>query len=217
MPKYDQVQVQEDDGAVLRDALSSNVRQIGQGTDLMKAIQKALSATRKADQRARRLTQEKKQKEAQWRQYGREMKESYERESRKYHQDILRLDAELEDVLQNGHEAAETVKKLAAHGLSAQQTDAPMEDMSHGAGWEALLASSQEPPELDDNFLREALQAANRAAPSSAYSDPWLQGGDYGRHTSEVRTLFQQTRVAAPSPGADGSLALDHQPRVMVP
>ena len=171
MPKYDQVKVQEEDGSALTGALTSNIRQLGQGTDLMKAIQKALSPTRKADQRARRLSQEKKQKEAQWRQYGREMKETYERELRKFNQDLLRIDAELEDVLQTGHQSAETVKHLATHGLSAQQVDVSMEDTAASSGWETLLAGPGDSPELCDQFLREALQAAASAAPALVASD----------------------------------------------
>ena len=198
MPKYDQVTVQEEDGSALTGTLTSNIRQLGQGTDLMKAIQKALSATRKADQRARRLSQEKKQKEAQWRQYGREMKETYERELRKFNQDVLRIDAELEDALQTGHQAAETVKHLATHGLSAQQVDVSMEDSAVSSGWETLLAGSGDSPEMCDQFLRDALQAAASAVPALTASDPWIDPAALRRDTSEVRSLAHAPSAACP-------------------
>ena len=139
------------------------------------ALQKALTGARKADQKVRKLTQDKATKEAQWRQYGKDMKETYEREHRKFLKDLERIDDDLENVLAQGHDAAELVKRLATHGLTALQRPAPMEeDHSTSTCWEELLSRPAASPEMDDGFLREALQAASQA---TAATEPWRDIG----------------------------------------
>ena len=125
-------------------------------SDLMKAIQKALTGARKADQKVRKLTQDKATKEAQWRQYGKDMKETCEREHRKFLKDLERIDDDLENVLAQGYDAAELVKRLATQGLTALQRPAPMEeDHSTSTCWEELLSRPAASPEMDDGFLRD--------------------------------------------------------------
>ena len=102
MPRYDQVQLQ-DDASRAQPAPSalgtSGPTASADSGDLMRAIQKALTATRKADQKMRKIGQDRDQKERQWRQFAAEMKATYEKEHRKYRADLQRLDQDLEVVL----------------------------------------------------------------------------------------------------------------------
>ena len=162
MPRYDQVQLQDDASWAqpAPNALgTAGPPASADSGDLMRAIQKALTATRKVDQKMRKIGQDRDQKERQWRQFAAEMKATYEKEHRKYRADLQRLDQDLEMVLRQGQEAAETVKALASRGVHAVVEDAiPMED----SGWDSLIAGTENETEqgLEDGFLREALRAA---------------------------------------------------------
>ena len=163
MPKYDQTWVDQDQKDADVTPSFQQPMQAGQSCDVMRAIQKSLSNARKADQRVRKLLQDKQLKEAQWKKFGKEMKDNNEKEFRKYTKDLEKIDDDMEHVLQQGQEATELVKKLATQGLAALQRPAPMEEDGRSS-WDELLAAKVPcSPDVDDGFLREALKAAAQA------------------------------------------------------
>ena len=142
IPSYDQTQLKDNHPpASVMPGISSR-----EDPELMKAIQKALTTTRKADQKIQKVLQSKAQKEAQWKQYGYEMKQAYDREHKKYQQDLTRLDADLEAAMQQGSEAAELVKQLATHGTAILPAPAPTASTPAGSSWEDLIAAGQGSP-----------------------------------------------------------------------
>ena len=173
MPKYDQMQLKPAAGAEPIPAPRGEEPDSG---DLMRAIQKALTASRKADQRLRKLSSEREQKEKQWERYGAEMKAAYEKEFKKFRADMTRIDQDLDSTMRQGQEAAGLVKQLASGGLRPPAPALVVED----SGWAALIANTAADAEMEepDGFLREALQAARASTllhgASSAANTPGL-------------------------------------------
>ena len=152
--KYDQMQLKPAAGA---EPIPAPCGEEPDSGDLMRAIQKALTASRKADQRLRKLSSERDQKEKQWERYGAEMKAAYEKEFKKFRADMTRIDQDLDSTMRQGQEAAGLVKQLASGGLRPPAPAPAVED----SGWAALIANTAADAEMEepDGFLRKALQA----------------------------------------------------------
>ena len=138
MPRYDRTQVKKEDHAT--------------ASDLMRAIQKALSVSSRADQKIKKLAQAKAQKDAQWKQFGVEMKQAYDNEHRKYVADKNKIEQDLESTMEQGN-----VKTLASRGLEAAQSGVTPTPPP-ASGWEELIAGGQDMRmEIEDGLLRDAV------------------------------------------------------------
>ena len=130
----------------------------GQG-DLMREVQKNLSAARRADTRVRKLGEEKVTRGAKWEKWAREAKEKFLRQRRQYEEDLARIDEAIASTTQEGQKAAQMVQNLVAHGMAAKQQQQPAEAE---ALWDSMVAEPEDAT-MESGFMRDALLAAARA------------------------------------------------------
>ncbi|CAE7837824.1 unnamed protein product [Symbiodinium sp. CCMP2592] len=128
----------------------------GQPVSVMQAVQKALSATRKADQRIRRLQEEKEKKDKCWKLWKENAKREYAKQKRLYEEDLARIDRELHETADTGAAAAARVQELVLRGQEALQP--AVEEVAADGEWEQLMQA--EPTEEPQGYFREALRAA---------------------------------------------------------
>ena len=127
--------------------------------DLMREVQKSLSAARRADTRIRKLGEEKVTRGAQWERWAKAAKEKFLRQRRQYEEDLARIDEAIASTTQEGQKAAQMVKDLVAHGMIAKQQQRPA---GAEALWDAMMVEMED-PDMETGFMRDALQAAARA------------------------------------------------------
>ncbi|CAE7863566.1 unnamed protein product [Symbiodinium microadriaticum] len=130
----------------------------GQG-DLMREVQKYLSAARRADTRVRKLGEEKVTRGAILENWAREAKEKFLRQRRQYEEDLARIDEAITSTTQEGQKAAQMVQDLVAHGMVAKQQQQPAEAE---ALWDSMVAEPEDAT-MESGFMRDALLAAARA------------------------------------------------------
>ena len=138
-------------------------------SDLMREVQKMVTAARKADGKVRRLREEKAKKEAQWALFEKKKKAEFLEQKRNYLGDLRRISEEIEAANQQGQEASAEVQELVARGVRPK--DVPMEESED---WEALLANAEAGGESD--FLRDAISAATRARARQQHNPPAEDG-----------------------------------------
>ena len=200
-PRYDQIQLKEESAGprgVATEMTPASERPVA----LMQAVQRALTASRKADARMRRLREEKTRRERQWQQWAEEAKASYHQQKKAFESDIQKLEGDMEETAATGRAAADKVTQLVVHGLPSEPTamEVPMED----ASWDALVAEDPEHGESGAGFYQEALAASSLLRPATSSTQaaaPLLQ----------IRPeLLQQLLLSAG--GRVGSLDGGHPP-----
>ena len=161
-PRYDQVQL---DGPNHKGGWdhpwSTGAEDSLRAPTLAQAVQKELTAARKADSRLRRLTSEKEMRAKQWEKFKAEQKRNFVLQKQQFAEDIERLDAELQQASESGRAAADRMKSIvlqgASHGAALAVTPTA-EDQE----WEAMM-SAEEMVVEPAPFLQEALHAAQFA------------------------------------------------------
>ena len=168
--RYDQIAVPESKQAV---AATEQLSVLGTGQgELHRAVQKALTAAKKADIKLRKLQEERVRREAQWAAYSKSTKAKFLAQRQQFLKDLERIQSEMDAVTESGQEASANVKHLVDNGLPAAATQ--MDEESH---WETLLAQEEE--QQPAGFLQEAMRAVGannprgqEAAPSTGIVPP---------------------------------------------
>ena len=81
---------------------------------LVKDLQRALNAARKAESRVKRVATDRQTKRQQWLDWEREVKKKYMSEKKRHQSDLEGLDREMQSALAAQKAARETVRKVAA-------------------------------------------------------------------------------------------------------
>ena len=158
--RYDQMQVapvQAEAAETGEDELSS------MGSLLVKDVQRALTAARKADQKSRRVKQDILTKREQWSLYERQMKAAFTAQKKQFQQDQERLEHDLQEALAAGQQAALVAKETMARGCRPHQE---AEDDS----WDKLMSAGPDMEVEPSGFYEEALAAVRGAARASRVS-----------------------------------------------
>ena len=149
--KYDQIAVPGRNSSQPHQAVPEESYE---GYGAMREVQKALTSARKADNRIRKLREDRAHKEQQWKLYQQKKKEEFLQEERRYKADQQRIEEDIMAQMKLGEESARLVQTLVTHGCAAR-TEPLVE--AEGA-WEAMLKGPEDPPAT--NFLKDALTAA---------------------------------------------------------
>eukprot|EP00439_Symbiodinium_sp_Y106_P019167 s2956_g2.t1 len=161
--RYDQVQLKDDTPAkeTRQELTAASERPVA----LMQAVQRALTASRKADARMRRLKEEKSKRERQWQQWAEEAKASFFQQKKEFESDIQKLEADMAETAVTGRTAADKVSELVLHGLPQEPvpTAAPAGDDS----WDRLIADEPDQGDHGPGFYQEALAASNLLRPTA--------------------------------------------------
>ncbi|CAE7372548.1 unnamed protein product [Symbiodinium sp. CCMP2456] len=128
---------------------------------VMNAVQRALTSTRKADVRIRKLREERDKKDDCWRQFVQKSKKEFATQRRLYEEDLTRIDRELESAADQGEQAAQRVKDLVLYGADALAPAPPPQEEPADMEWEQLVATEDRSDE-STGFYREALRAAKQ-------------------------------------------------------
>ncbi|CAE7492080.1 unnamed protein product [Symbiodinium sp. KB8] len=167
--------------------------------DLMREVQRSLTAARKADNKVRKLAEEKKTRATQWELWAQEAKVKFRRQRKQYEDDIQKIDEAIVATTAEGESAAQLVQDLVAHGLAAKQQRQPMEDDS---AWDALMAEEETHPE--SGFLKDALLAARRATSAPRTAPREATGGAIATPDAAARLLNARPTTAGSSRATDG-------------
>ena len=154
--RYDQVELKEEPAA-LRPGLGDLTAASEKPVALMQAIQRALTASRRADTRMRKLREEKDKRDKQWQQWATDHKTAYFAQLKEYESDISRLTEEMNSTATTGKAAADQITQLVAHGLPEEE-QAPR-GAAADASWEQFLLKDQEMEASDGCYFQEALAA----------------------------------------------------------
>ena len=161
-PTYQQTKVTEDSSAP---AVEEDVDQAGsdvaQTSHFTRDLQRVLTQCRKAEQRLRRLQDQRSTKDKQWQQYQRELKAAFLEQKKQYTRDSAVLDRDLEQALHACNQAVAAVQDMAS-GRAA--SSAPMQVVHTQAeedAWDQLVGPSASP---DMHVSQDAVLAQARSA-----------------------------------------------------
>ncbi|CAE7364293.1 unnamed protein product [Symbiodinium sp. CCMP2592] len=157
-PSYDQVELPSTAAPTIP---TENI----EGYNVMREVQKAVSIAKKADNKVRRLREEKTTKEAQWKLFAKKAKEDYVAELTRYESALQRIDQEIQDSTTVGQDAARSVQAIVNGERPAAAV--PMENVEDP--WDTLLSTTEVPAQA--GFLQDALAAANMIRTSGAPSN----------------------------------------------
>ncbi|OLP77924.1 hypothetical protein AK812_SmicGene41963 [Symbiodinium microadriaticum] len=164
------------------------------GDTVMNAVQRALTATRKADVKIRKLHEERERKDECWQQFVKDAKKAYAQQKRLYEEDLARIAKDLESTAEQGGQWANRIKQLILHGAEALAPVASAADGPQDMEWEQLVAS-EETTDGATGFYKEALHAVRQlSAPSPALSDRAIQSA-----LMESALCRTPQRIAMPS------------------
>ncbi|CAE6952212.1 hypothetical protein AK812_SmicGene15638 [Symbiodinium microadriaticum] len=131
-----------------------------QETSVMVAVQKALTATRKADVRMRKLREEREHKQQAWQEFLDTKRKELAMQKKNFDADLLRIDKDMDATAESGSLAATRVQELVLKGAVALQQ--PVEAVSStGEEWDALIA---EATASEPGFFQTALMATRSMA-----------------------------------------------------
>jgi len=165
---------------------------------VMNAVQRALTSTRKADIRIRKLREERDKKDEFWKRFVQNSRKEFAAQKRLYEDDLARLDRELENTADLGGQAAQRVKDLVMYGVEALLPPKPAPDETVDMEWDQLVASDK--GEDEEGFYREALLAAKQMSPSPAPSDGAVRAAL--AEAIPCRTPVRTTTSRSPLPSA---------------
>ena len=137
---------------------------------LMQAIQKALTSSRKADARMRRLKEEKERREKQWQQWASEHKAAYFRQLKEFEADVARVTEEMNAAAVAGRTAADKITQLVAHGLPTEEAGPSGE--AEDNSWEQFLGHDHDMEPQEGGYYQEALAATRFLRPTPAAPSP---------------------------------------------
>ena len=169
---------------------------------MMQAVQKALTQTRKADARIRRLQEERVRKDKCWEAFKIKQKKEFAEQKKLYEDDLARIDKDLEDTATYGGQAATRVQELILKGTAAL-APAPR-DEAVDMEWEQLVSA---PEEVEAGFYSEALRA------TQGLSSGGMRGPPPGLGSTAAAALRTPTRHGhmpprSPGPGQEGTASV---------
>ena len=173
-PRYDQVQLGEKTThGGWEHPWSTGPEELPRAPTLAQAVQKELTAARKADTRLRRLAAEKELRTKQWEKFKADQKRNFVLQKHQFGEDMARLDMELQQASASGMAAADRMKHIVLHG-AAHGGAPPAPPAADDQEWESLMTAEGMAVE-PSSFLREAIHAAQYAGqPLGAQSMPGI-------------------------------------------
>ncbi|CAE7876417.1 unnamed protein product [Symbiodinium microadriaticum] len=169
-------------------------------TSVMVAVQKALTATRKADVKMRKLKEEKEFKKQAWQDFLDTKRKELATQKKNFDADLLRIDKDMEATAETGSQAASRVQELVLRGAVALQQPTEEEEPP-GAEWDELIA---EATAAEPGFFQTAL-LATRMAPGDRTEglprrEPSSRGDAHARtYSTPDRTPTALPRTPLPS------------------
>ena len=169
---------------------------------MMQAVQKALTQTRKADARIRRLQEERVRKDKCWEAFKLKQKKEFAEQKKMYEDDLAKIDKDLEDTATYGGQAATRVQELILKGTAAL-APAPR-DEAVDMEWEQLVSA---PEEMEAGFYSEALRVTRGLANGGARGPPPGLGS---MDAAALRTPTRHGHMPprSPGPGQDGMVSV---------
>ena len=134
------------------------------GDPLVKGLQKLLNQARKFDARARKCQTDLQLREEQWSKYQAQLRDSFLIQRHAYQQDRRKLEEDMAEVkIQKARLVTQIQEVVQGRGRmaepsSGQSVVASQDDLE---AWSALMRDVQVEDQLDDQVIREALQAAS--------------------------------------------------------
>ena len=184
-PRYDQVQVEDKvgiapDGAHPWQATTQAAARTSTATQ---AVQRELTAARKADARLRRLASERELRARQWEQFKVNQKKNFIRQKRQFQEDIEKLDGELQLTAEQGQAAAERMKLIVLQGVEAVKVPEAAPD-ADDMEWEQMISEEARaaPPagvSRCSEIWRTCCRSHGGCERYSSSSGPWV-GSTYG-------------------------------------
>ncbi|CAE7840215.1 unnamed protein product, partial [Symbiodinium microadriaticum] len=189
--RYDQMEVPANQ---LREQRQTGEESTSGKTDMMKEIQRMVSAARRADGKVRRLHEAKAKREAQWVLFEKKSRADFLEQKRLYENDVRRILDEIEEATQQGVIASAEAQDLAAHGFRPKPQAMSVEEPD---AWDSLI---HDEANQEQGFLGEALRAARQASAATPQHPARSDGSMAG--PAEAARLLAATLAALP-PGAD--------------
>ena len=141
---------------------SQNVeREDDQNAGMIQSLQKAVNAARKAENRVKKVTAERVERQQQWRTWEADLKKTYAKERQQFSNALAKLEQDLREAVHQQEQARAHVRSVAS-GTAGEQ----MEDVATVT--DALMGSSPDPWEdTQDAVLQRALATSMQPLPSS--------------------------------------------------
>ena len=140
-------------------------REEDQNAGMIQSLQKAVNAARKAENRVKKVTAERVERQQQWRTWEADLKKTYAKERQRYSNALAKLEQDLREAVHQQEQARAHVRSVAS-GTAGE----PMEDVATVTDEEfaALMGSSPDPWEdTQDAVLQRALATSMQPLPSS--------------------------------------------------
>ena len=167
--RYDRVQLRKEDKHSAPSASSHpwhpEVSDSVEQSTIMGAIQRSLTAARKADGRTRRLQDEKRKRKKQWDQWVQDQKANFAKQRKQFEMDMQKIDSDLVQTAESGAAAATRIKEIVLGGAAAipPPEQIPTQD---DAEWERIMQDDMIVETA--GFFHAAMQAAQTMPPSQS-------------------------------------------------
>ena len=192
--QYDQMQLPSDAGARKGKGKAHMVTETAESSDTLRDIQRAVTSARRADGRVRRLKEDRQLKTEQWKLYEQNHKEEYLRQKQRYEAALKKIEVDIQEATRLGQEAAQEVQDIA-NG----RKPAPPPALATDQAWDALMSNGDE-HNMEEDFLQDALEAANLAKQRTTPG----AGHNLGRlMTPEVAAQLLRATMLNLPPGTD--------------
>ena len=172
----------------------------GQDGEFLKSMQRLLNASRKLDAKVRKAQAERQQMNSQWKQFQDQLKASFVAQKQQYAADVQKSDSDMLEMRRQKAELLEQIQEMVTnkgkiHAPKKEELEPTPEDI---AAWHQLMAPTPRGGTTEveeDDMLRQALQAVQEP-------EKFLQ-----------HTLAELART----PGAAGTMEVDHGGQVLTP
>ena len=163
---YDQMRIEkaESSGAEMVQVVS---RQLSQGTEtnLLKELQTCVNAARKAEQKVKKLAEQKQQKILQWKKYEKDVRSQFLAERSRHTNDLQQLEIEMDKALAAQEHARARVRTTAQGSDGPKMEEDVPQEMEVDPWQECLVQWEAEEAGVDDSALRAVLERAMLGAP----------------------------------------------------
>ena len=197
---YDQVKVDGQHAQGTEVSTANDQQWNGQGDhSMIRDLQTCPNQARKAENKVKRLGQERGQRAAQWASYEQEVRAAFLKERRRFQGDIEGIAKEMQQAAE-AQEQARAKVRLAAQGSASLERPTSEEPAWDGADpWLELTADADEDPPAEDAALQEVLARAFSGAQGQGLSQGSLEG--MVPSTPPSRLLPRTPKAAVPKKG----------------
>ena len=176
--------------------------------DIIKEIQRAVNAARKAEQKVAKLQADLHKGQAQWRSYEQALKKAYAAERIKYQNDQTKLRQDLAEAMAAQAATRGALRSAAVGQLRDPETPTALPDAEMDDAWMALMKDTSYVEEVEQNreldgWIREELDkigSPNTAAAAKAKILAAMRGDSVIAASEKVSTPLRPTRTGLPSP-----------------